>query len=171
MVFNKNWFYSIVNSSRVVWSKIDRSKLNLSTLNWKKAIGRKYVSNEAIGQNNVRRCSTVLKERMSEGLRAERAPSDPRPRGRRRSSSNDVSTHRLFQFLTEFLTDCLSTHWCFLFDRIFNRSPFDRLTPHQQNGLLNLSGLFVGLLKRRTAVKTQLGDVNNFLNKFWVKDL
>ena len=31
--------------------------------------------------------TTVLKERMSEGLRAEQAPSDPRPRGRRQSCS------------------------------------------------------------------------------------
>ena len=31
--------------------------------------------------------TTVLKERMSEGMRAERAPSNPRPRGWRRSCS------------------------------------------------------------------------------------
>ena len=39
-------------------------------------------------RNNVRHCSkphamtTLLKRRMSEGLQAERAPSDPRPRAR-----------------------------------------------------------------------------------------
>ena len=66
--------------------------------------------------NDIRRRSTVLKEKMSEGLRAEQAPSDPRPRGRRRSSSNDV------------LTECLISKK--VKKVIFDRMIFNRLTLH-----------------------------------------
>ena len=58
----------------------------------------KYIFDRARPKH--RAMTTVLKERMSEGLQAERAPSDPRPRGRRRSMFvNDVK--KLFCLLCQ----------------------------------------------------------------------
>ena len=60
----------------------------------------------------------VLEERMSEGLRAEQAPSNPRPRGRRRCSVQNILVNKLragtFSFLTKARVD---------------KSPFDKLLP------------------------------------------